>query len=326
MSERIPIEKSTEQKKTKIERLTGLSASLEERIQISRELFSVARKEQMRNSADRDKHGRPVSYFRVMDYKELGSLLSGGIITPMDKPQIREVFDSSQGAAKHNLEREVGDLPYEIRESLKPELEKLYNNFTLENYIVFVQTKLPRVALFALHFSASRFTGLIACSIGAPDSEPHFEPARVEKESRVVVEMVIPSDQIFLHLHSGPHTKVGWEGDDHFGKWEREVDLGAIKSEWVIDVYQDEEEFVERFIKNHEYPVFGFYQKSVRGGHWLKEEYATDILRNWSESGSLDDLLPENRLSDWNKQKEELLYKPLIESTALQKLQRHKKN
>ena len=124
---------SLESETSQIAKLTSSETSLEDRLEVAREIFPAEKKEQIRLSADQDKHNRPVSYFRLMSYEELGNLLFRKEISPLDRPEIEERFQKNIQSIQNVIKEIVDKLPDDTQKKISSETQSLFNNFTLEN-------------------------------------------------------------------------------------------------------------------------------------------------------------------------------------------------
>ncbi len=302
-----------ETREIKREKLTNPKTSLEERIAITRQLFPEKRKAELINMADVDSKDRPVRYFRLITYEELKRILSSMDLNSVNNRYLQESFnkksDDIKKALRYFLESEG------IYEEHKQDFETLAVDFTLENYRNFVQNRLPRIKLFKLHISSSgggRFsglTGLMSLSVGAP-YQPPYDPSKERarnQEGLPVIEMVIPSEFIYIHpLFKTMNIEM-----------EKEVDVTNIKPEWIVDIYHGTEDFSDRFIKDSSSVLNHVYKEKTATNELLLEYIGRndiwDILQEWKQKESIAELIPKTKLSDIDETNPELL-KPLISS------------
>ena len=304
---------SLESETSQIAKLTSSETSLEDRLEVAREIFPAEKKEQIRLSADQDKHDRPVSYFRLMSYEELGNLLFRKEISPLDRPGIEERFQENIQSIKNVIKETIDRLPNDTQKEISSETQYLFDNFTLENFSSFVQTKLPKKDLIGLHVSKAEVwgnvMGLTSISVGAPVLPPHDLSQDKEhlcdfSKSMPVVEMVIPADDVVIYpLSEDVHPLL---------EMSKETGVRKMRADWITDIYQGEEDFVERFVKNPDYPLKDFYGQ-VKTDEGTKNNYsAYSALQDWKIAESIADFIPKSKSSEIDE-KTANLDKPLID-------------
>ena len=291
-----------------INRLTNPGATLEERLGISRYLFPSERKAEMLRSADKDSKGRPVKYFRLVTYKELGRILESGSMNSANTPYLQELFMQQAADIQKSLLQFLQDEG--LLEFFEKDLHELSDNFTLENYRNFVQKKLPRIKLFKLHLSPNGgggkfigITGLVSLSVGAPYQPPSNPTGN--RPGLPVIEMVVPSNEVHVHpLFKTMNIEM-----------EKEVDTTDIKPEWVADVYIGMEDFAERFIKDQGSVLNPLYKEARAKGRlvidYVGPRDTWDILQNWKRQESIAELIPIDKLKDIDETNPDL-QKPLL--------------
>ncbi len=291
-----------------ISRLTATDTPLEEKILLTREIFPEKRKREILTSADTDKKGRPVRYFRLISYEELRAILNHPENKALENPRAAELFQNNskriKNALKSFLEQE------DIYKQLEADFIALSENFSLDNYQNFVQRKLPRIKLFKLHIGAGGdfpgLTGLNSVSVGAP-YQPPYNPAETradDKEGLPVVEFSIPSDDILVHpLFKTMNIEM-----------EKEVNTLDLRPEWVVDIYNGTEDFSERFIKDPQSVLNPQYEarKKELIMDYIGEGNIWDILQNWKHKESIADLIPANKIDEIDENNP-ALQRPLCE-------------
>ncbi|MEA2098109.1 MAG: hypothetical protein U9P70_03490 [Patescibacteria group bacterium] len=292
-----------ESETSQIAKLVSSETSLEDRLEAVREIFPAERKEQIRLSADCDKHNRPVSYFRSMSYEELGNLLYRKEIAPSDRPDIEERFQKNIQSIQNVIKETIDRLPDDIQKKISSEVQFLFDNFTLENFTSFVQTKLPKGDFIGLHISKAEIwgnvMGLMSISVGAPALPPLDPP-----NGMPVVEMVIPAEDIVVYPLSDRYS---------FLEMSKEAGVKKMQADWIVDVYQGEEDFVERFVNNPDYPLKNFYGR-IETDEGTKNNYSAYLaLQDWKIAESISDFIPKSKLSEIDE-KTANLDKPLIKS------------
>jgi len=86
-----------------ISRLTATDTPLEEKILLTREIFPEKRKREILTSADTDKKGRPVRYFRLISYEELRAILNHPENKALENPRAAELFQNNSKRIKNAL-------------------------------------------------------------------------------------------------------------------------------------------------------------------------------------------------------------------------------
>ncbi len=278
-----------------IERLTSRNSSLEQRISVARMLFPEKRKREKIVNSDIDSKGRPVRYFRRTTYGELqGVLMNIDGSAKSKHSDAEQEFITKKAHIQNSLKRFLeGDGMYEKYES---EFVELCSDFTLEHYLHFVQTTLPRIKLFKLHISEKGggsyrgITGLYSLSVGAPH-QPPSNPS-FDREGLPVVELSIPSDEVYVSpLFKTMNIEM-----------EKEVNTTKIESKWIVDVYNSTEDFAERFVRDPQSVLYSEYQAGLKSGDF-SEEYLSDtavwdILQNWTQKNLIADFIPAKKLPD----------------------------
>jgi hypothetical protein len=293
----------SDEKFWEITELTNPHHLTNRRIEITKKLFPEDRKKEMLGSADKDKLGRPVRYFRFMTYKELKAILLSRDQELQDRIANDEFIKKSKeikGSLKNFLEEE------KIYEQFKNSFEALSLNFTLENYRKFIQCELPRIKLFELHISMYGgggylgITGLRSLSVGAPyqpPADPSEERGR-DKEGLPVVEFSVPSDQVYVYPLFKSKTRNL--------EMEKEVNALILRPEWIADIYNGVQDFANRFIKDPQTVLYGEYQNQKKQGNilefddhdYINDTNVWDILQEWKQKESIADLIPKNKLGD----------------------------
>jgi len=292
-------------------KLTNPNTPLEDRILITRQLFPEGRKNEHLAEADTDTKERPVRYFRMVTYKELEMILISLDANSTSNQYLQDSFikqsDQIRMSLKHFLEDE------ELYDELKDDFQRLEEDFTLDNYRNFVQHKLPRIKLFKLHISSkgggrfSGVTGLVSLSVGAP-YQPPSDPSRERtsnQEGLPVIEMVIPSDQVYVHpLFKTMNLEM-----------EKEVNVTNIRREWIVDIYNGAQDFAERFIKDPKSVLYpGYIEKTKDDRHimdYISGDRVWDILQEWKANESIADLIPKAKEKDIDQNNPDL-QKPLL--------------
>lgn len=303
----------------KLDRLTNPLTPLEERLAITRQLFPEGRKREMIERADTDSKGRHVRYFRLVTYEELRTILAGKDVNGIDNPHILESFTTQAEQIKQYL------LIFLKRQGIFEEYESEYNelaaDFTFENYRNFVQGTLPRKHLFRLHIgieggggSFTGATGLSSLSVGAPFQPPYFpESGASNQVGQTVIEMSIPSDEVFLHPFG-----------ENLKEMEKEVNTRTIKREQVTDIYNGMDDLAVRFVKDPGTVLYPGYEEKVASGEIFTEhvtddttaEYiggrvVWDILQAWKSKESITDVIPASKVQEMNPENPEF-QKPLL--------------
>gem|GEM_PF-3025544 len=304
------IEASATKETNRVTVLIDPETLLEDRVKIVRELFPANRKEAMLAHASKDSKGRSVRYFRYMDYQELQALLTQGEITAADHPHAEKVFKEKrkeiQWALGHFLKKQG------LLEKFENDFKTLTENFTIENYRKFVQTKLPRVELFRLHISypgADIFgglTGLTSCSMGAPFMPPvEPTPKRPNPVGMAVIEMVIPDEEVYL--------------DPYFKEWalremEKEVMTRRLQKDWITTVYISERQFRDEFVRDPRSPLFPYFEPKIERftDDWIVGPQPCDVLQEWKSAESIAEFIPIAKLPEIDENNP-ILQKPLVE-------------
>ena len=141
-------------------------------------------------------------------------------------------------------------------------------------------------------------TGLTSLSVGAPmllPSGDFYPQDRSVEERRVVIELVIPGEEVYVHpLFKTMNLEM-----------EKEVLTRQLRKEWITDVYLDENDIVRRFLQNPDSPVHDFYQKTD------SYDKAFRALQEWKQNESIADLIPVSKQPDIDENNPKLK-EPLI--------------
>ncbi|EKD56631.1 MAG: hypothetical protein ACD_58C00131G0006 [uncultured bacterium] len=280
-------------KNSLVMQLTSDGTSLEDRISITKKLFSEQRKQETLASADKDAKGKPVRYFRLLSCKELESILDVSKSKNLENPVTYNLFNENSETILHELESLLKR--EKVYETFKDDFGELNNNPTLQNYRYFIQHKLPRNILFKLHKGTagglfSGITGLKSISVGAP-YQPPVDPCIQSTEFKgglPVIELSIPSNKIFVDN--------GTLNDES----EKEVDTLEIEPEWIIDIYNGINDFSERFVKKPDSSLYPEYKS-------IKDKIYTDsldngdiwkILSKWKDTESIANFIPTSKIDE----------------------------
>lgn len=291
--------------------LTHSDTPLEERINLTRELFPSNRKEELLAETNTDKRERPVRYFRLVTYKELETILASLDVNSIDNPYLQESFQKQSDEILKSLRYFLED--EELYDEFEEDYKKLEADFTLDNYRNFVQRKLPRIKLFKLHISSkgggrfSGITGLVSLSVGAP-YQPPSDPSKERvsnQEGLPVIEMIIPADQVYVHpLFKTMNLEM-----------EKEVNVTNIKPEWIVDIYNGTQDFAERFVKDPKSVLYpGYVEKTKNDRHlidYISTDKIWDILQEWKNNESIAELIPKVKERDIDENNPDL-QKPLL--------------
>jgi hypothetical protein len=293
-----------------ITRLTAADTPIEERIEITEQLFQPRRKEEMLSEAEKDRHNRSVRFFRLMTYQELNALLNSSEVSPFVNPAAAEIFahepDKIRQRLKHFLQ-EKG-----IFDNLKADFAQLCSNFTIENCQTFLQTKISRNNLYEFHINGQVhspiLTGLNSMSVGAPYQTPYdsAEGQGIYAAGVPVVEFCVPSNDVTVFPN---RLNVGLR------EMEKEVCTSKLKPEWITTVYNGMADFDRRFVRDPQTVLYPEYVAAKNAGvlimDYLSESRIMDMLQHWKEEESLADLIPRSKLSDLDDNNPDLK-KPLI--------------
>jgi hypothetical protein len=281
----------------------------EEAESICRHLFP--QKEETLANADKDREGRPVRYFRLMDSNELLSILN-----------IDEFESKRQNQEKEEFNRKAKEIEYSLKGFLRKEgLDKiletdfleLCSNFTLENYQNFVLSKLPKIKLLKLHkigayLDGTNATSLKSLSVGIPFQLP--TTSMDEKWNQIVVEFSIPSSEVIVY----PDRNLPL--DDK----EKEINTRSIKPEWIIDVYVNVHDISQRlfndpkYLAYNEYQIQGDFDTTYKFGDYIGESGLTKLLFKLKDDMPIENLIPVQKISDLDGTNPEL-QKPLLKQS-----------
>lgn len=299
-------------RKLLISKLTNTETPVKEKLTIVKELFPEDRKREKLALASVDSKGRKVRYFRRLTYAELGGILEGGEMSSLNNPEVKSLFEKQKIYIKSELIRFLEE--QNLLDGLKLELDKLFEDFTLENYVNFIQTKIPSLEFYRLQISASGggyfkgITGISSLSVGAPFGPPlDASIDRSEhKEGVPVIEMIIPAEEVHIHpLFKTMNLEM-----------EKEVEVLKINSDWITDVYLSERDLIERFAEDPNTVLFPFWGKEISHDGWPRR-YETrhsifDTIQEWKRSESIAELVPIEKLTDIDENNPKFK-KPLVE-------------
>jgi len=291
-----------------ISRLTAIDTPIEERISLTRNLFPEERKREILTTADKDSKGNPVRYFRLVSYEELNAILNHPQNAVLENPNATESFQKNSKRIKDALRSFLEQEDIYIQS--EKDFAELSDNFSLDSYRNFVQRKIPRIKLFKLHIGTGGdfpgLTGLNSVSVGAP-YQPPYNPAESRaghKEGLPVVEFSIPSDDVIVHpLFKTMNIEM-----------EKEVNTLDLRPEWITDVYNGTEDFVERLINDPQSVLYPQYEakRSELTMDYIGEGNIWDILQNWKREESMADLIPVNKMAEIDENNPEL-QRPLLQ-------------
>ena len=294
---------------TPIEKLTDAGSSLSDRLRLARELFPQERKERMLQEAEKDAKGRPAAYFHIVSYDELRLILQKRELSALDQPALGTKFDIDILA--DSLRDQISQLDKPLRENIEQDFERLLANFTLETYMRFVLRRMPRKAAFELHAKSGYYgnvQGLLSLSIGGPMLPPNIPNPSPNAEypgGIPVIEMIVPARELIISP---------LDTDTPSRESEKEVDVLTIKADWIIDVYQGEEDFNERFLNDPSSAPHAFsgLTKNRHGNDRFESYNAMETLDDWKDAESIVDLIPISRLSDLDPDNPKLML-PLVD-------------
>ena len=273
-------------------RLTAPDTSLQDRIRVAGKLFPEKRKRSLLASTEQDRHGRPATCFRVTNYPELAQLLEKQTITALSRPDLESSFLRDEQSIRHNLQRAIAQLSPQQAQALDREYNYLKDHFQLKNYALFVLQTLPRRVALELHSRdgmSGNIQGLISLSIGAPFLPP-LNPSdlRGDPTGVPVVELCVPPEQMIIQPLDGGLREM-----------EKEVDVLQIKAEWILDLYQGEEDFENRFIQDPRSVLHHFWgQGKTHDGYERMQWSAYDTLQDWKLTESVADLIPVSKIPE----------------------------
>lgn len=240
-----------------------------------------------------DAFGRPVRYFRQMRYEELDALLKNGEVRGDSKPGAKEEFERQKENLRQILTEKFNRLSPQISQQLASDFQSLMDNFTYNNYLTFLHTRLPRLALFELHATdTNALEGLVSLSVGAPILPPTNPRPNDPRYSAgiPIIEFVIPPDEVIIH----PLTT-----NSPLREKEKEANTTTLKSDWITDIYQGENDFMARFVTAPDSPLFKYWGKEVTSEGFSRHAYdAFDTLSDWKVSESLEDYIPADKIDE----------------------------
>ena len=222
--------------------LEGLS-DRKEKQEILNQFFPQSRRQEMFTSSSRDIEGRPVCYYRKMNWHTLLKLLKIGELNALDHfPNPDEPADKTE--LKYFLARRLeGDERLDMirNNDYATILEMTMPGLSIEEKAVMLGEPTYRqlLPIFERHFDRrfmrsvhtgsvdQKFSSAISLSVGGIISD-HLRPARV------YVELIIPDEEVEVH----PEHVRG----------EKEVFVRRIKSEWISRVYVDPEQMRDELI------------------------------------------------------------------------------
>ena len=262
---------------TAILQLTNKDTSREQRISLIKEMFPDERKREILTGADKDKKGRSVSYFRLLDNDELSAILTKKKITYKDNPDLEKKFNKNLTSILYQARSILENIPEnEHREKLIAELDAISANPILDDFVNFMQKRLARFDLFKFHTFAGagwcNTSGAISLSVGAPMMMPGGK--------EVAAEMIIPNQEIYI-----PPPSMG-----RLREMEKEVLTTELKSEWIVDIYIDPEDLVERFMTDHNKSILSVYKEKQPNKYILPGPM--DVLQEWKKREGVADLVP----------------------------------